>query len=216
MIVATHVTNVAPDTPHLPDLPDLPDLLSEAHDNLATHPTEVSVDAGFDSDANLDAIEQAGAEAFVATGRVIHVEWRDQQAPRGRIPNHFARRERMKRRLTTKAGRAADLKRHVTAEPVSGQILHTRSLRHAHHRGLEKVNAFRRFDCAIHTLLKLYRYGPRTGPAPGSGPQPHDPIHRPNDPRSARQPPEPRNPQRSPRNRAGPSRACRHRGGYPP
>lgn len=156
VIVATHVTNLAPDTPHLPDL------LSEVHDNLAAHPEEVSADAGYYSDKNLDAIENRGARPFVATGRITHHEWRNQKPPQGRIPKGLTRRERMKRLLSTKAGRAAYLKRQTTVEPVFGQILHARALHQAHHRGLEKVNAFWRFDCAIHNLLKLFRYGPRT------------------------------------------------------
>lgn len=139
MIVATHVTDLAPDTPHLPKP------LSETHDILGAHPRDVSVDAGYYSDANLDAIEQAGRTAFIATGRIRHDEWRHQKAPKGRIPTSLTRRERMKRRLTTKAGRAAYQRRQVTAEPVFGQIMHTRGMRQALHRGLEKVNAYWRF-----------------------------------------------------------------------
>lgn len=162
VILATHVSNLAPDPTHLPDL------LSEIETNLAACPKEVSADAGYYSEENLDAIEATGATALVAPGRITHNEWRNQKAPRGRIPKHLTRRERMKRLLSTKAGRAKYLLRQVTAEPVFGQIKHTRNLQQVHHRGLSKVHDFWRFDCAVHNFLKLFRHGPSTQMRPAT------------------------------------------------
>lgn len=162
VIVATHASNLAPDPTHLPEL------LSEIEANLAAHPKEVSADAGYYSEENLDAIEATGATAYVAPGRITHDEWRNQKAPRGRIPTSLTRRERMKRLLSTKAGKAKYLLRQITAEPVFGQIKHTRNLPQIHHRGLEKVHAYWRFDCAVHNFLKLFRYGPLTWMQPAT------------------------------------------------
>lgn len=156
VVVATHVSNLAPDPTHLPEL------LEEIEANLDAQAKEVSADAGYYSEDNLDAIEATGATALVAPGRITHNEWRNQKAPRGRIPKSLTRRERMKRLLSTKAGKAKYLLRQITAEPVFGQIKHTRNLPQVHHRGLVKVHAYWRFDCAVHNFLKLYRHGPRT------------------------------------------------------
>ena len=153
VIVATDLTNQAADAPHLPGL------MNQTHANTGSYPREVSADAGYYSEENLDAIEEAGATALVAPGRITHNEWRDQKAPRGRIPNNLTRRQRMKRLLSTKAGKARYVLRQVTAEPVYGQIKHARGMRQVLHRGLAKVRALWRFDAAVHNLLKIFRAG---------------------------------------------------------
>jgi len=153
VIVATDLTNQAADAPHLPGL------MNQTHANTGTYPSEVSADAGYYSEENLDAIEETGATALVAPGRITHNEWRDQKAPRGRIPNNLTRRQRMKRLLSTKAGKARYVLRQVTAEPVYGQIKHARGMRQVLHRGLAKVRALWRFDAAVHNLLKIFRAG---------------------------------------------------------
>ena len=132
VIVATDLTNQAADAPHLPGL------MNQMHANTGAYPAEVSADAGYYSEENLDAIEGTGATALVAPGRITHNEWRDQKAPRGRIPNGLTRRQRMKRFLSTKAGKAKYKLRQVTAEPVYGQIKHARGLRQVLHRGLAR------------------------------------------------------------------------------
>lgn len=153
VIIATDVTNQAADAPHLPGL------MNQLHATTGTYPKEVSADAGYYSETNLDAIEETGATALVAPGRIKHNEWRNQKAPRGRIPNHLTRRERMKRVLSTKAGKAKYTLRQVTAEPVYGQIKHTRGMRQVLHRGLAKVRDLWRFDASVHNLLKIFRAG---------------------------------------------------------
>ena len=153
VIVATDLTNQAADAPHLPGL------MNQLHANTGTYPTDVSADAGYYSEENLDAIEATGATALVAPGRITHNEWRNQKAPRGRIPNHLTRRERMKRVLSTKIGRGKYVLRQTTAEPVYGQIKHTRGMRQVLHRGLAKVRDLWRFDTAVHNLLKIFRAG---------------------------------------------------------
>jgi transposase len=152
VIVAAQATNLSPDAPHLPAL------LGQAQANTGRDPDEVSGDAGYYSEENINAIAATGATAYLAPGRIKHNQWRAQQAPRGRIPKDLTRKERMSRLLATKKGKARYLLRQITAEPVFGQIKHTRGLRQVLHRGLEKVNHLWRFDCAIHNLLKIHRH----------------------------------------------------------
>jgi len=159
IIVATTLSNQAADSPHLPGL------LSDIHKNTGRYPREVSADAGYYSDTNVKAIEDAGALALVATGRITHNEWRNQKAPRGRKPKNLTRREEMKRFLSTKLGKARYLLRQVTAEPVYGQIKGARGLRQVLHRGLEKNQCLWKFDAAVHNILKIFRHALRTGKA---------------------------------------------------
>jgi hypothetical protein len=128
---------------------------------VATHASHLAPDPTLLPEL-LGEIEANGATAYVAPGRITRDEWRNQPAPRGRIPTSPTRRDRMKRRLSTKAGEATYLLRPTTAEPVFGQIENTRTLPQVHHRGPEKVHAYWRFDCAVHTFLELLRYGPLT------------------------------------------------------
>jgi len=155
VIVETFVTNQAADAPHLPAL------LEGVHRNAGANPDEVSADAGYFSEANLDAIEDAGATAFVPPEKVRHNQWREQRPPVGRIPKNASRKDLMRRKLRTKAGRASYLLRQVTAEPPFGQIKSGRGMCQALHRGLEKVNCFWRFDCAVHNFLKIMRHAVR-------------------------------------------------------
>jgi hypothetical protein len=65
----------------------------------------VWADAGYCSETNVEAVEERGIDGCVATGRMSRSS-RCPPAPRRRIPRGLTRRERMKRRLMTKPGRA--------------------------------------------------------------------------------------------------------------
>jgi hypothetical protein len=59
-------------------------------------------------------------DAYIATGKQKHDEYR-QPCPRGPLPQHATRVERMRRKLQTKAGRAVYAARKTIVEPVFGQ-----------------------------------------------------------------------------------------------
>jgi len=71
---------------------------------------------------DIEKVEAKGVECFVATGRSKHGE-ESEAAPRGRPPKSLSFKERMKRKLLTKRGRAAYARRKVTAEPVGAPHL---------------------------------------------------------------------------------------------
>ena len=160
VIVATTFSNQAGDTSHLPDL------LNAIHKHTGHYPKEVSADAGYYSETNINAIEDTGATALVAPGRITHNEWRNQKAPRGRKPKGMTRREEMKRFLSTKLGKARYLLRQITAEPVYGQIKSGRNLRQVLHRGLQKNQCLWNFDAAVHNILKVFRHAPHAISSP--------------------------------------------------
>lgn len=153
IIVAADLTNQAADAPHL-----LP-LIEQIEENLSQRPREVSADAGYFSEANLNGLGYLGIEAFIPPDKVKHTEWRAAKAPRGRIPKNLTLREKMRRKLKTKRGRSRYKLRQTTVEPVFGQIKQGRGLRQFLLRGLEKVRSSWRFDCAVHNLIKLFLAG---------------------------------------------------------
>ena len=103
--------------------------------------------------------EHPGVDPFIAPektrhGRVLEPE------PRDRIPEGLSARDRMRRKLRTKRGRARYALRMETVEPVFGQIKQGRGFRQFLLRGLAKANREWLLICAGHNLLKLFLFGP--------------------------------------------------------
>ena len=115
IIVAADLNNMAADAPQLVPMVNL------VHENLGRHPREISADAGYCSEANLEALAARPVEAFIATGK-MHRSYNQPPLPRGRIPDRLDIRQRMQRKLLTKAGRARYRLRQQVVEPVFGQI----------------------------------------------------------------------------------------------
>ena len=156
IIVAADLTNQSGDCRHLPDL------LDQVKENTGAVPEDVLADAGYYSEENVNAVTGHGSNAFIPPQKVPHSEWRNPaQPPRGRIPKSATPKERMMRKLRTKAGRAKYRKRMTSVEPVFGQIKEGRGLRQFLLRGQEKVRSLWRLDCAVHNLLKMFRAGAR-------------------------------------------------------
>jgi len=151
IIIAAEVTNQAADNPHLPSM------IETGIQNLGYLPWEVSADAGYYSEANVAYLKEREIEAYIATGKMKHAEYRRSKAPRGRIPEGLSNRERMKRKLLTVRGRARYALRKVTVEPVFGQIKSAQGFRQFLLRGLEKVKGEWNLVCLAHNLRKLFR-----------------------------------------------------------
>ena len=160
VIVATSVTAEATDTRALPALVDA------IKANTGRHPRRLLADAGYCSDDNLAALEAAGIDAYVALGRDRHGTT-PAPPPRGRIPAGLSRRERMGRKLRTKAGRRHYARRKAIVEPVFGQIKEARRFRRFSLRGLEQVQAEWLLVAAVHNLGKLFTSGRADRALPG-------------------------------------------------
>ncbi len=119
------------------------------------------VDAGYCSEANLEQADPEGPELFVATRK----DWKQREQlrqappPRGRIPGHLSRRERMERKLRTKRGRRLYRQRSRIIEPVFGQTKSCRGIDRFLRRGLAACQAEWKVICGTHNLLKLWRSG---------------------------------------------------------
>ena len=74
---------------------------------------------------------------------------------------HLSVRDRMRRKLQTKAGRAVYSRRKITVEPVLGQIKAARGFRRFLLRGLAKVKGEWLLVTLAHNVCKLFQAGPR-------------------------------------------------------
>ncbi|HEY8759999.1 MAG TPA: IS1182 family transposase [Candidatus Dormibacteraeota bacterium] len=148
IIIATALTNGAADSPQLIPMVDL------VRRHLGRNPDQISADAGYCSEANLEVLAGRRLDLFIATGK-MHRRYRQPKAPRGRIPNRLTMRERMARKLLTKAGAAAYRLRQQVVEPVFGQIKNKGLIRLLL-RGVVKCDAEWTLHCIGHNLGKLH------------------------------------------------------------
>jgi transposase len=152
VIVVTDLNNCAADSQTLVPMTE------QISGNTGREPKELLADAGYCSEANLDAAAaittQTGTHFLIATGRLERDEL-VQAAPTGRIPKNFTPKQRMARKLRTKAGQGAYARRKAIVEPVFGQI-HTLQGKYVLLRGLD--NAIQEWNllAACHNLRKLH------------------------------------------------------------
>jgi hypothetical protein len=156
VIVATRLTNSSADAPTFAPM------LDETITNCETKPAQVLADAGYFSEANVAAAAQAGVEALIATGRMKHGE-AVPPAPRGPIPKNATTKQRMARKLRTKAGRTAYARRKAIVEPVFGQIDTCQGGKQVLLRGLDAAEAEWALLAACHNLRKLFGHHGTTG-----------------------------------------------------
>lgn len=158
VIVAADLTNLGADSPHLPDQID------QVKSNMGRYPTEVSADAGYCSQSNLEFLSSQNIDAFVPPDKVKHSEWRGQVLVDTPVPVEVPLKDQMRHKLITKHGRERYRLRQTSVEPVFGFIKEGLGLRQFVLRGIDKVRSMWRFTCAVHNLLKLYRAGVRFQP----------------------------------------------------
>ncbi|MGH7227850.1 MAG: IS1182 family transposase [Nitrospiraceae bacterium] len=151
VIVAYEVTHQAADAPHAVEMMD------QVKENTGRYPDRALQDAGYFSEANVQAQQARGIEPFVATARQKHSD-EPLVAPRGPIPKNATVKDRMRRKLQTLRGKAVYALRKTIVEPVFGQI-RTRGLQRFWLRGLQNVHGEWSLWCTTHNLLKLWRSG---------------------------------------------------------
>ncbi|TDU01652.1 DDE family transposase [Streptomyces sp. 846.5] len=141
-------------------------MLNQSAHNTGVHPKQALVDAGYCSEANLEAAKDrqlaCGTDTFMATGRLAHDE-QVPPAPRGRIPAHATLKERMARKLRTKPGKTAYSRRKAIVEPVFGQIMTCHNGRQLLLRGENGARGEWRLLAACHNLRKIFRHAGTAG-----------------------------------------------------
>lgn len=148
VILAAEVTNQAADPQHLPFL------LEKVKEHTGKYPKELSADAGYTGEPNLEWLK-GKTDAYIPGKRIKHNE-PPEPPPRGRIPVDLPLPDLMKRKLRTKAGKAKYALRKQIVEPVFGQIKECRGFRRFHLRGLDLVRGEWLLICLTHNILKLF------------------------------------------------------------
>jgi len=153
VIVAQEVSQAPPDVQRLVPM------LEEIIEVNGRAPSELTADAGYASETNFAALEQAGVHAVIALRRYHRDEPPDADPAPVRSTNRWPHRNRMRDRLFTPEGKALYKLRKQTVEPVFGQIKAARGLRQFLCRGLEAVQTEWSLACTAHNLLKLAQAG---------------------------------------------------------
>ena len=118
-------------------------------------PPQVLADSGYTSETSIVGAAAAGVDAYLAVARDKHNQ-RLGLCPRGPLPRDANAKDRMRRKLQTKAGRAIYAARKAIVEPVFGQIKQARGFRQFLLRGIEKVQGEWALVCMTHNVLKLH------------------------------------------------------------
>lgn len=149
IIVACEVSQAPPDVQRLrPMLQEMVALHGQA-------PRELSADAGYASEANFAALEEAGVHAVIALRRYRRDEPPGADPAPARATQRWPSRNRMRERLFRPEGKALYKLRKQTVEPVIGQIKAARRFRQFLCRGLAAVQAEWFLICTAHNILKL-------------------------------------------------------------
>lgn len=136
-------------TPSMSDHAQLVPLVDGIEKNLGRKAKQASADAGYLSEANLEALAHRGINAYVATGRQKH--------PAGGRKCGGPLTQAMRRKLARAGPRSRYRFRKQIVEPVFGQIKAARGFRQFLLRGVAKVKAEWAMICSAHNLLKLAR-----------------------------------------------------------
>ncbi|MGI0084837.1 MAG: transposase [Nitrososphaerales archaeon] len=153
IILAAYVTQAGNDKQQLEPLVDL------AVEQVGVLPDRGLADAGYFSEAVTEALKRryGTTEWLISPGRLAH-GLTSGAPPRGRIPRNISIADLMRRKLSTKAGKAAYAQRKAIVEPAFGQIKEANlEFRRFSFRGLKKVRHEWLLVCAAHNLLKIVR-----------------------------------------------------------
>ena len=138
-----------------PDVQRLRPMLQEIIKQNGRAPKELSADAGYASEANFAALDEAGVYAVIALRRYRRDEPPNADPAPARSSNRWPHRNQMRERLLSQEGKEKYKLRKQTVEPVFGQTKAARGFRQFLRRGVEAAWAEWSLVCTAHNLLKL-------------------------------------------------------------
>lgn len=141
------------------DKQQLQPLVEQTVKQVGVLPDRGLADAGYFSELVIQSLklQYKTTEWLVSPGRIAHSA--NSAAPKGRIPSDISVADLMRRKLSTKKGKAAYAQRKAIVEPTFGQIKEASlEFRRFSFRGLEKVSGEWLLVCAAHNLLKILRH----------------------------------------------------------
>ncbi len=154
IIVAAYVTQACNDKQQLEPL------VKRTIEQVGVLPDRGLADAGYFSEAVAESLQQrhGSTEWLISPGRSARGS-NPTTPPRGRIPRDISVADLMRRKLSTKSGKAAYARRKAIVEPAFGQIKEASlEFRRFSFRGLKKVQREWLLVCAAHNLLKIVRH----------------------------------------------------------
>ena len=160
IVVAAEVTQQANDKGWLVPM------VHQVVDRLELVPEQVSADAGYWVERDVERLEWYDIEALVAPKKLRHSDWRKPPTAEGPPPEGLTTKQRMEHVLNTEEGRRKMMRRWVTVEPVFGQIKRAMGFREFSMRGTGKAQGEWKLVCTAHNLLKLFRNGVSMAPRP--------------------------------------------------
>jgi transposase/cell division septum initiation protein DivIVA len=143
------------------DQKQLKEVVPQIKRNLNRNPDELSADAGYFSENNINYLrEEEKIAPYIPPDRQRHGV--QAKSSRGPIPENMSIADGMRRFLSTKRGRKRYALRKITVEPVNGQIKNCMGFRQFSLRGIKKCQGELDLICLCHNLLKLYRFRPNS------------------------------------------------------
>ena len=124
-------------------------MLEAIESNLGRKPEQASADAGYCSEANLEALVLHDIDGYVAPGRASRPT-----AANGKVGGPLT--QRMREKIDDGGFETPYRLRKQVVEPVFGQIKQARGFRQFLLRSLAKVQAEWAIICTAHNLLKLF------------------------------------------------------------
>ena len=140
-----------------PDVQRLRPMLGRMIEFNGGAPRELTADAGYASESNFAALEEAGVHAIIALRRYHRDEPPGSDPASAHSTNRWPHRNRMRERLFSAEGKALYKLRKQTVEPVIGQIKFARGFRQFLRRGRSAVQAEWALVCTATNLLKLQK-----------------------------------------------------------
>ncbi|MDI7268889.1 MAG: IS1182 family transposase, partial [Myxococcota bacterium] len=159
IIVAEALTNQPPDAEHLEPM------LDRVQENCGKAPEKASADAGYFSEANVEACQARDVDPYIAVRRQKDQERAEpvsgDVAAEAGVADKPTARENMDTKLRTPEGKAIYARRKAIVEPVFGQMRTTQGFHQFLLRGLDKARGEWSLYCTGHNLLKLFRAAAR-------------------------------------------------------
>jgi transposase len=137
-------------------------LVEAVEQECGERPRQVSADSGFFSIENLQAMQERGIDAYVPDSNLARLLNRG-----GKLKQHACHRlhRQMRKKLRSRAGRAAYQKRRELAEPIFGVLKEQRGMRRFRMRGLGKVAVEFTLAVTALNLTRLWRVAPQLSQA---------------------------------------------------
>jgi hypothetical protein len=155
LVVGTHLSNQPNDKEQLePTLEAIPQAAGKVE--------AATADTGYFSEKNIQIAQEAGIEAYIATGRQPHNQWLNQQldAPADQAiePDQapLNPKQRMSQKLKTPEGKERYRQRKMTVEPVFGIIKEIMGFRRFSLRGEQQAKGEWSLVCTAYNLKRLF------------------------------------------------------------